>query len=395
MLVARRPRPAGRLRGRAARAPPPDAGAYERIAENLHRDGSFDARPGGVAREVQPTSAYSPGLPLLVAGVYWAQRRRPPDPGPGPAGAARRRAAIPLAYLLGRALRGPLAGLIGAGVDRHLPGAARVPGAAADRAAGGDFLLSRDRSSRSSGRPTRAPARAPWRWLGRGRAVRPARPGPPRVPGRRRSCLPLVWLGRARRLRGSARRGSLAPAAVVAAGDGARPRALDDPQRGRPRPLRADLDRRRQGALHRHLPRRRRRRAEAARSCCSPNGRPCGRGSNAGGPVDDPDRFVLERVLGRVAAESYPGLETDAALGAAGPPEPRRRRHRGAAALRRHARRQGLRNLDRRGARRDARASPGGRCSSAIVLLALAGPRDPRLAAAASRRWSPASSSST
>ena len=65
--------------------PPPDARAYARIAENLHRHGSFDARPGGVAREVQPSSAYSPGLPLLVAGVYWAERRRPPDPGPGPA----------------------------------------------------------------------------------------------------------------------------------------------------------------------------------------------------------------------------------------------------------------------------------------------------------------------
>ena len=35
---------------------------------------------------------------------------------------------------------------------------------------------------------------------------------------------------------------------------------------------------------------------------------------SAGGPIDDPSRFVLERVLGRVAAESYPGLETDAAL---------------------------------------------------------------------------------
>ena len=52
-------------------SPPPDAEAYARIAENLYRDGSFDARPEGVAREVQPSSAYSPGLPLLVAGIYW------------------------------------------------------------------------------------------------------------------------------------------------------------------------------------------------------------------------------------------------------------------------------------------------------------------------------------
>ena len=52
-------------------SPPPDAEAYARIAENLYLDGSFDARPEGAAREVQPSSAYSPGLPLLVAGVYW------------------------------------------------------------------------------------------------------------------------------------------------------------------------------------------------------------------------------------------------------------------------------------------------------------------------------------
>ena len=38
----------------------------------------------------------------------------------------------------------------------------------------------------------------------------------------------------------------------------------------------------------------------------------------AGGPLDDPDRLVLERVLARVAAERYPGLDTDAALGRLG-----------------------------------------------------------------------------
>ncbi len=36
------------------------------------------------------------------------------------------------------------------------------------------------------------------------------------------------------------------------------------------------------------------------------------------GPVDDPESMALERVLARVAAESYPGLETDAALGRLG-----------------------------------------------------------------------------
>ncbi len=38
----------------------------------------------------------------------------------------------------------------------------------------------------------------------------------------------------------------------------------------------------------------------------------------AGGALDDPGRLVLERVLERVAEESYPGLETDAALGRLG-----------------------------------------------------------------------------
>jgi hypothetical protein len=33
-----------------------------------------------------------------------------------------------------------------------------------------------------------------------------------------------------------------------------------------------------------------------------------------GGPLDDPHRYALERVLARVAAERYPGLETGAAL---------------------------------------------------------------------------------
>ena len=39
---------------------------------------------------------------------------------------------------------------------------------------------------------------------------------------------------------------------------------------------------------------------------------------SAAGPVDQPGRLVLERVLERVADESYPELETDAALGRLG-----------------------------------------------------------------------------
>ena len=47
--------------------------------------------------------------------------------------------------------------------------------------------------------------------------------------------------------------------ALLAAGPAAADRPLDGPQPGRPRPHGADLDRRRQGALRRHLPARRRR----------------------------------------------------------------------------------------------------------------------------------------
>ena len=73
------------------------------------------------------------------------------------------------------------------------------------------------------------------------------------------------------------------------------------------------------------------------------------------GPVDEPEDMVLERVLDRVAAESYPDLETDAALGRLGRQNLGGRHHRGAAALRRDAGLEVLRDLDRRGAGGDAR----------------------------------------
>jgi hypothetical protein len=48
------------------RAPVYDAAAYARIAANLDRDRGFTAGPAAS----QPSSNYSPGLPLLVAGAY-------------------------------------------------------------------------------------------------------------------------------------------------------------------------------------------------------------------------------------------------------------------------------------------------------------------------------------
>jgi 4-amino-4-deoxy-L-arabinose transferase-like glycosyltransferase len=91
------------------RAPVFDAVAYGRIAESLEEGQGFTA--GDAA--TQPSSNYSPGLPLLLDGLYRAS-----------GGVHERLARIVLAllgalsvlltYLIGRRLSGPVAGLIGA-----------------------------------------------------------------------------------------------------------------------------------------------------------------------------------------------------------------------------------------------------------------------------------------
>jgi len=91
------------------RAPVFDAAAYATIAANLDRGEGFTL--GGEA--TQPASNYSPGLPLLAAGVYAVT-----------GGVHERTARLLLAllgtlavlftYLIGRRLSGPGAGLIGA-----------------------------------------------------------------------------------------------------------------------------------------------------------------------------------------------------------------------------------------------------------------------------------------
>jgi 4-amino-4-deoxy-L-arabinose transferase-like glycosyltransferase len=308
-------------------APPPDAEAYARIAENLHRDGSFDTRPGGVGREVQPSSAYSPGLPLFVAGVYEVS-----------GGvhltlalvllAVLGAAAIPMAYLLGRRLAGPIAGLIGAGALAVYPALLEYQGlllteplAAFLLAAGLVLFMNAacpplppgagesDMDGPSLPRPG-----MPWAWVASGAVfgllalVRPEYL--PLALG-----LPLVWL--AREALGGRARSGLAPAAAallatalvlapwtihnavdldrfvpISTGGG---KALfigtNLEASGDSVELREDL-----------LAERPALRAKLA----------------AEGPVDDPDRWVLERVLERVAAESHPELETDAALGRLG-----------------------------------------------------------------------------
>jgi 4-amino-4-deoxy-L-arabinose transferase-like glycosyltransferase len=91
------------------RGPVYDARAYAEIALHLERGDGFTV--GAVA--TQPSSNYSPGLPLFVAGVYRAT-----------GGVHERLARLVLAavgalaalfaYLIGRRLSGPAAGLIGA-----------------------------------------------------------------------------------------------------------------------------------------------------------------------------------------------------------------------------------------------------------------------------------------
>lgn len=91
------------------RAPVYDAAAYAAISANLADGDGFTVGPGAT----QPSSNYSPGLPLLVAGIYEVT-----------GGAHERLArlvlaligalAVLFAYLIGRRLSGVPAGLIGA-----------------------------------------------------------------------------------------------------------------------------------------------------------------------------------------------------------------------------------------------------------------------------------------
>lgn len=98
------------------RSPVFDAAAYATIAANLDRDEGFTLGKDAT----QPASNYSPGLPLLAAGVYKLS-----------GGVHERLVRVILAmlgtlavlftYLVGRRLSGPSAGLIGAGTIAIYP----------------------------------------------------------------------------------------------------------------------------------------------------------------------------------------------------------------------------------------------------------------------------------
>lgn len=98
------------------RAPVYDAQGYAAIAANLERGEGFTLGP----QATQPASNYSPGAPLFAAGLYKLS-----------GGAHERFARVVLAligslavlftYLIGRRLSGPFAGLVGAGMVAIYP----------------------------------------------------------------------------------------------------------------------------------------------------------------------------------------------------------------------------------------------------------------------------------
>jgi len=286
-------------------APPPDAVAYERIAENVYRDGSFDARPSDAGREIQPTSSYAPGLPLLVAALYFLSGGVHLDFALvllAILGAA----AIPLTHLLGRRMAGPVAGLVGAAAIAIYPALLQYQGVMLTEPLAATLLAGALVAYFAAAeRPN------PWRWLGAGAllgALALVRPEYLAIA----IALPLVWacreawrgrlraawvpllisiLGTALVLAPWTIRNAVALDRVVpvstgggkalyigtyveADGDGPKLRELLLSQRPA---LRAKLERE--------------------------------------GAVDEPEKMALERVLAVVAAESYPDLETDAALG--------------------------------------------------------------------------------
>jgi 4-amino-4-deoxy-L-arabinose transferase-like glycosyltransferase len=285
--------------------PPPDADAYARIAENLYRHGSFDATPPGARREIQPSSSYAPGLPLFVAGVYWAS-----------GGihltlalvllALLSAAAIPMTFLLGKRMAGPVAGLIGAAALAAYPALLEYQGMLLTEPFAA-FLLS---ASLVTFLWT-AERRSPWAWLGSGALlgllalVRPEYLAIAVL-------LPLAWLareaigGRLRQAWAMVGVSLLGTVVVLAPWTIRNAVALDravpvSTGGGKALFIGTYLDADGDGPQLREL-------LLAQRPALR-------RQLSRGGPVDDPRRLVLERVLGRVASERYPGLATDAALG--------------------------------------------------------------------------------
>jgi 4-amino-4-deoxy-L-arabinose transferase-like glycosyltransferase len=294
-------------------APPPDAVAYQRIAVNLHENGSFDARAPGVDRELQPSSSYAPGLPLLVAGIYFISGGVHLDLALIVL-ALLAALAIPLTYLLGRRLAGPVAGLTGALLIAIYPALLKYQGVLLTEPLAATLLAGSLVAYLSAACPPRKGPGMPWRWLGTGAlfgCLALVRPEYLAIA----FLLPLAWAAR-EAWRGRLR-AALVPLLVALLGtavvlapwtvrnaivlDRAVPVSTGG---GKALYIGTYLDADGDGPKLRELllDQRPTLRAHLERE----------------GPVDEPERLVLERVLARVAAESYPELETDAALGRLG-----------------------------------------------------------------------------
>ena len=90
-----------------------DAASYGRLAVGISEHGAFEQRGEGVPPSPQPATNYSPGLPLLVAGIYelsGGERERPARLALALLGTL----AVLFAYLIGRRLAGTEAGIVGA-----------------------------------------------------------------------------------------------------------------------------------------------------------------------------------------------------------------------------------------------------------------------------------------
>ena len=179
------------------RAPVYDAVAYERIAVNIQDGDGFTLGEDAT----QPASNYSPGLPLLVGGLY------------GLSGGEHERLArlilaligtlaVLFAFLIGRRLSGPAAGLIGAAVVAIYPALLEYQGMLMGEPLAASLLsgavlsmlwaddVGRDRLARGSCRGGPPPcARTPLRG-----ALRQGGPPPPRHP-RERWLIPGLLLG--------------------------------------------------------------------------------------------------------------------------------------------------------------------------------------------------------
>jgi 4-amino-4-deoxy-L-arabinose transferase-like glycosyltransferase len=172
------------------RAPVYDAVAYSRIAQSLDQGRGFTAGP----HATQPSDNYSPGLPLFVAGLYEVT------------GVHERFArvvlaligslSVPFSYLIGRRLSGPPAGLIGAGAVAIYPAFLEYQGMLMSEPLAATLLCAAVLSMLWAADVDRLRLCGGWRGEGRSKTyISSTGPPPPRGDPRARWLVPGVLLG--------------------------------------------------------------------------------------------------------------------------------------------------------------------------------------------------------